>query len=269
MLKLTQRIGLSLLLMTTTRNADDVVLKAPDSAEVTASGLAHQLIKKGSSDAKPGPTDMVVVHYAGWTSNGNKFDDSRSRGQPVTFPLDRVIKGWSEGVQLMSVGEKRRFWVPQALAYGNNPKLGAPRGDLVFDIELLAIKKPQPAPEVPANLSAPPKEATLDPSGMVSLVLQEGTGKVNPKGSSVVRVHYTGWDKNGKMVDSSIVRDEPLIAPLNRVIRGWSIGVQLMTVGEKRRFWIPPKLAYGSNPPNGAPVGPLVFDIELLEIINL
>lgn len=267
--RFTRFIGLGLLLISSTLSADSVVLKAPKTAEVTASGLAHQLMQKGTSDAKPGPTDMVIVHYAGWTSNGKKFDDSRSRGQPVTFPLDRVIKGWSEGVQLMSVGEKRRFWVPQALAYGNNPKLGAPRGDLVFDIELIAIKKPKPAPEVPTNLAAPPKEATLDPSGMVTLVLEKGTGTVRPKESSVVKVHYTGWDKNGKVIDSSVVRDEPLTAPLNRFIRGWSIGVQLMTVGEKRRLWIPPKLAYGANPPNGAPVGPLVFDIELLEIVNL
>ena len=249
--------------------AETPVLKVPESAEVTASGLAHQLIKPGTSDAKPGPTDMVVVHYAGWTSNGKKFDDSRKRGQPVTFPLDRVIKGWTEGVQLMAVGEKRRFWIPQDLAYGDTPRLGAPRGDLIFDIELLAIKKPQPAPTVPDNLNAPPKEATLDPSGMVTLVLHKGTGEVNPKDTSVVKVHYTGWDSNGTVIDSSVVRDEPLIAPLNRFIRGWTIGVKLMTVGEKRRLWIPPKLAYGANPPNGAPVGPLVFDIELIEIVNL
>ena len=268
MISVNRIIGIGLVLLSSHLMAESVVLEAPESAEVTPSGLAHQLIQKGTSEVRPEATDMVVVHYAGWTSNGKKFDDSRSRGQPVTFPLDRVIKGWTEGVQLMSVGEKRRFWVPQALAYGNNPKLGAPRGDLVFDIELLAIKKPKPAPQVPDNLTAPPKQAILDPSGMVSLVLQKGTGTANPSESSIVKVHYTGWDKNGKIVDSSVIRDEPLIAPLNRVIRGWSIGVQLMTVGEKRRLWIPPKLAYGSNPPNGAPAGPLVFDIELVEIVT-
>lgn len=235
----------------------------------TDSGLAHQLLKEGSNDNKPVATDMVTVHYIGWLSNGRKFDDSVARDQPVTFPLDRVIKGWTEGLQLMTVGEKRRFWIPQNLAYGDRPKLGAPQGDLVFDIELIAIKKPQPAPEVPENLAAAPADANTHESGLRSVVLQAGTGKINPKASSVVKVHYSGWDSTGNLVDSSTVRDEPLIAPLNRVIRGWTIGIQLMTVGEKRRFWIPEQLAYGANPPSGAPKGQLVFDIELLAIENL
>ena len=234
----------------------------------TESGLAHQMLKEGSDDVKPVATDMVTVHYIGWLSNGHKFDDSVARGQPVTFPLDRVIKGWTEGLQLMRVGEKRRFWIPQDLAYGDRPKLGAPQGDLIFDIELLAVKKPQPAPDAPEDLAAAPAEAETHDAGLRSIQLQKGTDTAKPKADSVVKVHYSGWDSAGNLVDSSTVRDEPLIAPLNRVIRGWSIGIQLMTVGEKRRFWIPEQLAYGSNPPSGAPKGQLVFDIELLEIVN-
>ena len=238
-------------------------------ASKTESGLVHQLLKAGIEDVKPIATDMVTVHYTGWLSNGHKFDDSVARGQPVTFPLDRVIKGWTEGLQLMQIGEKRRFWIPQNLAYGNRPKLGAPQGDLIFDIELLAVKKPRPAPEVPETLAAAPADAETHESGLRSIVLQAGTGKQKPKESSVVKVHYSGWDSAGNLVDSSTVRDEPLIAPLNRVIRGWTIGIMSMTVGEKRRFWIPEQLAYGSNPPSGAPKGQLVFDIELIEIVNL
>jgi len=80
------------------------------------------------------------VHYTGWTTGGKMFDSSVVRGAPTSFPLNRVIKGWTEGVQLMVVGEKRRFWIPADLAYGNNPSPGYPSGMLVFDIELLKIE---------------------------------------------------------------------------------------------------------------------------------
>jgi peptidylprolyl isomerase len=80
------------------------------------------------------------VHYTGWTTDGKMFDSSVARGEPATFPLNGVIKGWTEGVQLMVVGEKRRFWIPGNLAYDNSPRPGAPKGMLVFDVELLAIK---------------------------------------------------------------------------------------------------------------------------------
>ena len=80
------------------------------------------------------------MHYSGWTTDGKLFDSSVMRGQPATFPLSGVIKGWTEGVQLMQVGEQTRFWIPGDLAYGDKPRRpGAPAGQLVFDIELLEI----------------------------------------------------------------------------------------------------------------------------------
>ncbi len=81
-----------------------------------------------------------TVHYSGWTSDGTLFDSSVTRGSPGTFGLDQVIKGWTEGVQLMVVGDKMRFWLPADLAYGNSTAIGVPRGTLVFDVELLDIK---------------------------------------------------------------------------------------------------------------------------------
>ena len=77
------------------------------------------------------------MHYTGWTTDGKMFDSSVKRGAPATFPLNAVIKGWTEGVQLMVVGEKRRLWIPEALAYKGAPT--APKGMLVFDVELLDI----------------------------------------------------------------------------------------------------------------------------------
>ena len=115
------------------------VAAAPADAETTASGLASKLLAKGTGDTKPKATDTVTVHYSGWTTDGKLFDSSVKRGQPTSFPLNGVIAGWTEGLQLMVAGEKRRFWIPAKLAYGENPGAGYPAGTLVFDVELIKI----------------------------------------------------------------------------------------------------------------------------------
>lgn len=114
------------------------VAAPPADAETTASGLASKVIEAGSGTEHPGPTSTVTVHYTGWHTNGEMFDSSVARGAPSSFPLNRVIRGWTEGVQLMVAGEKRRFWIPEDLAYGGRP--GYPAGMLVFDVELISIR---------------------------------------------------------------------------------------------------------------------------------
>lgn len=114
------------------------VAAPPADAETTASGLASKVVEAGSGTEHPGPTSTVTVHYTGWHTNGEMFDSSVARGAPSSFPLNRVIRGWTEGVQLMVTGEKRRFWIPEALAYGGRP--GYPAGMLVFDVELISIR---------------------------------------------------------------------------------------------------------------------------------
>ena len=118
------------------------VAAPPADAMVTASGLASKLIEPGTGTRHPFPTDRVRVHYSGWQTDGTLFDSSLRRNMPSEFPLDRVIAGWTEGLQLMVEGEHRRFWIPQDLAYGDNPREGQPGGDLTFDVELLAIVGP-------------------------------------------------------------------------------------------------------------------------------
>jgi peptidylprolyl isomerase len=113
-------------------------VKAPPAgAKKTQSGLAYNVIKKGTGTKHPTATDSVTVHYTGWTTDGKMFDSSVTRGEPATFPLNRVIAGWTEGVQLMVEGEKTRFWIPEALAYRGQR---APYGMLVFDVELIKIQ---------------------------------------------------------------------------------------------------------------------------------
>jgi len=117
------------------------VAAAPADAKKTPSGLASKVITPGKGSDHPGARDRVTVHYTGWTPDGKMFDSSVQRGQPARFPLNGVIKGWTESVQLMVVGDKARFWIPGSLAYGDKPSQpGAPAGPLVFDIELLGIR---------------------------------------------------------------------------------------------------------------------------------
>jgi FKBP-type peptidyl-prolyl cis-trans isomerase len=116
----------------------------------------------------------------------------------------------------------------------------------------------------PPDVAAPPADAVKTPSGLASKVITPGTGKIHPTKADRVTAHYTGWTTDGKMFDSSIPRREPATFPLNRVIAGWTEGVQLMVVGETRRFWIPEPLAYGGE--QYGPKGMLVFDVELLKI---
>jgi len=243
------------------------VAAAPADAQTTESGLAWKVLSKGTGTQNPATEDIVEVHYTGWTTDGKMFDSSVTRGRPAKFPLNRVIKGWTEGVQKMVQGEKARFWIPGALAYGDTPtRPGAPAGTLVFDIELLGIEEaPKPIP-APADVAAAPADAKKTESGLAYKVLTKGTGTAKPAATSMVDVHYTGWTTDGKMFDSSVLRGKSAQFPLNAVIKGWTEGVQLMVEGEKTRFWIPSELAYGNRP--GRPQGMLVFDVELLKILK-
>ena len=239
------------------------VAAAPSDAMTTESGLASKVLQAGTGTDHPDAWDKVTVHYSGWTTDGTMFDSSVKRGEPATFPLNRVIPGWTEGLQLMVAGEKRRFWIPVNLAYNNRPN--RPAGILVFDVELLGIEDQPAPPEPPAtpeDVAAPPANAEKTESGLASRVLKHGEGAEHPKATSNVTVHYTGWTTDGKMFDSSVTRGKSISFGLNQVIPGWTEGLQLMVAGEKRRFWIPEELAYKGAP--GTPQGTLVFDVELI-----
>ena len=243
------------------------VAAAPDDATRTDSGLAYKILEPGTGTEHPAANAHVEVHYSGWTTDGQMFDSSVLRGEPTAFPLDRVIPGWTEGLQLMKEGDKARFWIPGAMAYGDEPNgSGRPFGMLVFDVELLSFKNPPPPPETPEDLTSPPADAHRTASGLIHHVLRAGTGDEKPTASSTVHVHYSGWMvQNGQLFDSSVVRGEPISFGLNQVIPGWTEGLQLMNVGEKARLWIPGNLAYGERPTQpGYPYGTLVFDVELL-----
>jgi peptidylprolyl isomerase len=235
----------------------------PSDGEKSQTGLVSKRVRPGNNTEKPAATDVVTVHYTGWSgSDGRLFDSSIVRGMPSTFPLDKVIAGWRECVLLMSLGEKRRCWVPESLAYKGQS--GRPRGMLVFDIELLDTR---PNPLVaPSDVKAPPKDAKRTPTGLAYVVLRPGVGVRHPNRTGRVTVHYTGWTTEGRMFDSSVTKGTPATFGLDGVIKGWTEALPLMVEGERTRFWIPEKLAYDGK--GDGPRGNLVFDIELIRIEN-
>ncbi len=116
--------------------------KKKEGVKVTASGLQYEVLKAGSGK-QPKATDTVVVHYRGTLIDGTEFDSSYKRGEPIDFPLNRVIPGWTEGVQLMQEGAKYRFVIPSGLAYGPRGTPGGPIGPdatLIFEVELLKVQ---------------------------------------------------------------------------------------------------------------------------------
>jgi peptidylprolyl isomerase len=241
------------------------VAAPPAEASKTASGLASIVLTPGTGTDHPGPNDSVKVNYTGWTTDGKMFDSSVAplqpgrKAEPTTMSLGRVIPGWTEGMQLMVVGEKRRFWIPEELAYKGRP--GAPAGMLVFDIELLDFT---PGPKPPADVAAAPADAEKTKDGLATKVTQKGTGSAHPHATDSVRVNYSIWQTDGKLLDAS--RDKPAVRPVTGQSPGWGEGLQLMVVGEKRTLWVPAALAAPGRP--GTTPSDVTMVIELLDILQ-
>lgn len=244
------------------------VAAAPADAEKTPDGLASKVIAAGTGTEHPGHYDSVKVNYTGWTTDGKMFDSTvvpprpGRRPGPITLSLARVIPGWTEGIALMVVGEKRRLWIPQDLAYKGRP--GMPAGMLVFDVELLEII---PGPKPPEDLAAAPADAEKAKDGLASKITQKGTGTAHPHPNDAVRVNYSIWQTDGKLLDAP--QTQPVVRPVTgNMFAGWTEGLQMMVTGEKRTFWVPAALA---APPTMRPGAPPPSDttmvIELVDVI--
>jgi FKBP-type peptidyl-prolyl cis-trans isomerase len=210
----------------------------------TASGLQYEDLVVGSG-ASPAATDMVTVHYTGTLQDGTVFDASRNHGGPISFPLNQVIKGWTEGVGSMKVGGTRKLIIPPALGYGSSAQGPIPANStLTFIVELLDI----------------PKVKIED--------TQVGTGAEAVAGKTVA-VYYTGKLEDGTVFDSNVGKD-PLsfTVAAGQMIPGFDQGVQGMKVGGKRTITIPPSLGYGEQGAGGVipPNATLIFEVELANV---
>ena len=247
----------------------DAVYGTPESSE---SGLEWWVCRVGGKGNSPIPSDNVLVHYTGWLEDGTKFDSSVDRGSPITFRLNQVIKGWTEGVGNMQVGDKYKLRIPAELGYGSR-NMGSipPNSTLIFDVELLDINPVSPYAKVPPMDQLPGDAVTGEPSssesGLQWYDIVEGDGEMPAGPTSSVEVHYTGWLNDGTKFDSSVDRGQTISFPLNGVIAGWTEGVGSMKVGGKRKLIIPSGLGYGDRGTPGGPIpggATLIFDVELV-----
>jgi peptidylprolyl isomerase len=232
----------------------------PEDAVKTRSGLAYKLLAQVGGLDKPRAWDRVTLHYAGWTRAGVLIESSRKEG--AIFDVASVMPGWREALQLLSVGDRARVWIPEALAYPGQG--GVPQGDVVFELELVAVERRPEPPRPPRALSKAPGDARKTKTGLAYRMLKQGDGKTRPKPGDRVQVHYSAWTSDGALLDSSVVRGKPATVPLDRIIPGWAEGLQLMHEGGKALLWIPESLAYAGQ--EGSPKGPLVYEVELLKI---
>jgi len=227
------------------------------------SGLEIWDVKEGKGEVvKAG--GKVKVHYSGWLTNGELFDSSVVRGEPIEFGLEQVIKGWGEGIPGMMPGGIRRLKIPAELAYGAQAKgKTIPANSvLVFEVELLETTNKPEQPKLP-DLKA--KEWKKLESGLEVWDVVEGKGEAVKAGGTVT-VHYTGWLTNGKQFDSSFGGD-PISFGLKDVIKGWTEGIPGMKPGGVRRLRIPSELGYGKRGA-GSDIpadSVLVFEVKLVK----
>ncbi|MEQ1931152.1 MAG: FKBP-type peptidyl-prolyl cis-trans isomerase [Parvularculaceae bacterium] len=240
-------------------------------------GLLYEVLEESPGDA-PGANDFVDIDYVGTKIDGVEFDSSRKQGAAARFPVAMVDGSWTaSALKAMTVGDRYRFYVPSALAFGETGTPGGPVGPneaLIYEVALLKVTNPDKNLKVgEAYLAENAKKAGVrtTSSGLQYQILTEGAaGGKQPTDANIVRVHYKGTLLDGTEFDSSYARGEPAEFPLGQVIAGWTEGVQLMSVGDKFRFFIPAQLAYGQNGAPGGAIGPneaLIFDVELIDVV--
>lgn len=249
--------------------------------QTTESGLQYIVLKEGKGDGKsPTASDYVQVHYEGRTAEGETFDSSYARGVPAMFRLSQVIPGWTQGLQLMREGDVYLFYIPSALAYGNNPRPGSvikPGDDLVFQVELIDVVDPQTSDAeawekyTPWNSELPEVQKTG--SGLEYIVLKSGDpAGPSPENGAQVAVFYEGrLAESGDVFDSAFQRGAPEVFPSNRLIRGWVEALALMKPGDRWLMYIPSDLGYGEKGTPGGPIPPnadLMFEVEMVAVLG-
>ncbi|MEZ4366544.1 MAG: FKBP-type peptidyl-prolyl cis-trans isomerase [Kofleriaceae bacterium] len=239
------------------------VAAPPPEAKVSPSGVASLVIRPGTGKEKPQRWDDVTYVYTQWDVTGKMLESTEMRKRPSTGAPFRLPPGIEEALTGMVVGERSRFWIPGPIARKSEPPA---EGTFTFEIEVSAIQHKEAPPPTPPDVAAPPADAKRTASGLAYKVLRAGAGKVHPTATQGAKVVYTGWTRDGRMFESSVLTGRPAEVTLNGVITGWTEALQLMSVGDRYRIWIPEELAYKGAP--GKPQGMLVFELELLEIVE-
>jgi FKBP-type peptidyl-prolyl cis-trans isomerase len=243
------------------------VAAPPSDAERHADGVASKLLVAGRGGEPVAANDCVRAEFVSWKRDGTPFSSSAVHAPPLQC-LGTMIPGLRTAVLAMRAGERRRVWVPAAQTFvPSEPDDPVPGADLTFELEVLDIVR---APATPAELDRPAAKAKKTPSGLAYLVLAAGQGAQHPMPTSRLRLRFSGWTRDGKLFETTELTDRPSVVGVTEVMPGLREALALMVAGEKARFWIPAKLAYGEKPTRkGFPAGSMVYDVELLAIEKL
>lgn len=231
-------------------------------AQKSNSGLYYVIDTPGAG-VNPITTDRVKVAYKGYFTNGDVFDESDDDG--ISFNLQDVITGWTEGITYFKEGGSGKLLIPSHLAYGSSDNRGIPGGSvLIFDVELIYVNyKSENEDQIQAYISENNITTQKTETGLHYTIHNEGTGN-KPTLSDNVSVTYKGYFLNGTTFDESF---EAIDLDLQQVIPGFSEGLTKINEGGSATFYIPAHLAYGNNGISGIPGGSVViFDVELKKI---
>lgn len=235
----------------------------PANAVETAGGMSYLVLKPAADASRLASGPFIEFTADVWSADGVTRANSKVAGPQLVLVqrLAREQPGLARALLTSPVGETRRWWFhADRLKPGY---AGMPDLPHVVDLTVLGAKAPV---QTPTDVSAPPADALRTASGIAYKVLKRGPGGAKPTPSSTIDIHYSGWTTSGYLFDSSVVRDERAVFPLQQLIAGWQEGVPLMSRGDTFRFWIPGNLAYDSAPPaSSSPRGMLVFDITLYD----
>ena len=243
--------------MSSTIPAPSDVAAAPAHANKTDNGIAYLMLKENPSGKPVNEKDWVKLHYTGWTTDGKMFDSSIPSGDPAIFPIDNLIPGMNQAIQLAKVGEKIRVWIPEELAYKG--VRGAPQGTLVFEFEILDIVNPEVPPMSPTAESV-----TLE-NNIAYQITRHGHGKDDIKPSDVVTLEFTGWiQSTGERFHSSIEVGEPLTGPVKSFFPGFSQVLVHAHEGDILNIWVPQEM--GVDPSGKNIKGTIVFTVEILDV---
>ena len=240
------------------------VAAPPADARKTASGLAMKVVARGTGKARPKPNDCVRLRYAAWTRSGELAGTSTDEEGGELICLHGMTPGLAEAVAAMVVGERRRVWIPEALAFLVDPSDDdQPRrkADLTYELTLLTLL---PAPATPSPLKQAPPKARKLPSGVALTIVKKGKGQVHPAPGQQLTIHLSCWTPDGVLHESTRFEGKPLVYRIAELVPGLGEGVQQLVVGDVARFWIPAALAYGEKPRRGQLKGNLVYEIELV-----
>ncbi len=257
-----QKMTAALEVTTNLATIPDAVNNPPKGVRTIFTGLRYMDLKPGNGRSPADEQRIVRTLTDAWQSDGKQVSNAILDGLDTNqvFELRRQLPILAKALESTPVGGKRRWWISKDLI-PENPILGS--FDHMIDIEVVDIVDPLPAP---GDVRAIPNDATVSENGIGYKVLVAGDG-AHPTLQDDIEVHYSGWQTNGHMFDSSRLRMRTNTFPLGKLIQGWQEALPLMQVGEQARIWIPGALAYDNREDRPfAPKGMLVFDVELVSI---